>query len=52
MLYSSLLGKPVDLPLDGAAYEVELKRLIAESTFKKAAGGSDAETDMGASFNN
>jgi predicted dehydrogenase len=35
MLYSSLTGQPVDLPLDGAAYERELKKLIAESTFSK-----------------
>jgi len=52
MLYSSLIGKPVDLPLDGAAYEAELKRLIAESTYEKAVTGSEAESDMGASFNN
>ena len=32
MLYSSLIGQPVDLPLDGAAYERELKKLIAGST--------------------
>jgi predicted dehydrogenase len=60
MLYSSLMGKPVDLPLDGAAYEAELKRLIAESTFKKEAGAAEAaaeagasraEPDMSASFN-
>jgi len=60
MLYSSLMGRPVDLPLDGAAYEEELKRLIAESTFKKEAAAAEAgasgpalaaESDMSASFN-
>lgn len=34
-LYSSIKGTPVELPLDGAAYEKELQRLIAESTFEK-----------------
>ena len=34
-LYSSLKGETVQLPLDGAAYEKELQRLIAESTFEK-----------------
>jgi hypothetical protein len=37
MLYSSLTGGPVDLPLDGEAFERELKRLIENSTFVKAA---------------
>ncbi|MHB1319561.1 MAG: Gfo/Idh/MocA family oxidoreductase, partial [Anaerolineae bacterium] len=52
MLYSSLMGRPIELPLDGAAYEVELKRLIANSTFAKEAtsGGGAAESDMAASF--
>ena len=45
------MGRPVDLPLDGAAYEEELKRLIAESMFKKEAAAEAAESDMGASFN-
>ena len=51
MLYSSLKGRPIDLPLDSAAYEQELMRLIAESTFKKEAASGDAVTDMAASFN-
>jgi hypothetical protein len=52
MLYSSLMGRPIDLPLDGAAYEVELKRLIANSTFAKETtdSGAPAEADMAASF--
>jgi predicted dehydrogenase len=35
MLYSSLMGKTVELPLDGKAYERKLKQLIAGSTIKK-----------------
>jgi predicted dehydrogenase len=31
MLYSSLLGKTVELPMDGAAYERKLKQLIRRS---------------------
>ncbi len=50
MLYSSLKGHPVDLPLDSAAYEAELQRLIAGSTFKKEQVVA-AEADMQASFN-
>jgi hypothetical protein len=50
MLYSSLTRQPVDLPLNGAAFEKALQKLIAESRFvKKAATG--ATGDMGASFN-
>ncbi len=53
MLYSSLMGRPVDLPLDSAAYEAELMRLIAGSTFTKDTAGvaGAAESDMAASFN-
>ena len=41
MLYASLTGKPVEMPLDGAAYEARLMKLIAESTHEKKveAGG-------------
>ncbi len=35
MVYSSLLGLPVELPLDGAAWERELQRLIGASKFQK-----------------
>lgn len=35
MLYSSLTGQPVEMPLDGEAFETALKRLIAESTHVK-----------------
>ena len=49
MLYSSLTGEPVELPLDGEAFERELKKLIASSTFVKAAE-TQAEADVGKSF--
>jgi len=35
MLYSSLIGKTVELPMDSKAYERKLKQLIAGSTIKK-----------------
>jgi predicted dehydrogenase len=35
MLYSSLTGQAVDLPLDGEAFERELKKLIATSAYVK-----------------
>lgn len=35
ILYSSLTGQTVDLPLDGIAYEKKLNQLIAESKFEK-----------------
>ncbi len=50
MLYSSLLGQPVDLPLDGAAYEAKLQELIATSTFEKEIQEQTA-ANMGDSFN-
>lgn len=49
MLYSSLLGQPVELPLDGEAYERELKKLIASSTYEKPVE-TEAEVDMSKSF--
>lgn len=36
MLYSSMTGKTVDMPLNGLAYQRLLKKLIKESTFKKS----------------
>ena len=50
MLYSSLIGQAVELPLDGAAYEAKLKELIAASSFVKETS-ERTETDMSASFN-
>ena len=35
MVYSSLLGEMVELPMDGAAWEERLNRLIAESRVEK-----------------
>jgi predicted dehydrogenase len=35
MLYSSLIGLTVELPLDGAAFEKKLEQLIGESKFEK-----------------
>lgn len=49
IVHSSLEGRTVDLPLDGAAWESRLQRLIAESKLEKTvrAGGTD---DFAASF--
>jgi predicted dehydrogenase len=35
MLYSSLIGQTVELPMDAAAYEKKLNQLIADSKFEK-----------------
>ena len=35
ILYSSLMGKTVALPMDSAAYEKKLNQLIAESKLEK-----------------
>ena len=35
MLYSSLMSQTIELPMDGAAFEKKLQRLIAESKFEK-----------------
>ena len=35
MLYSSLLGQTLELPMDSAAYEKKLNQLIAESKIEK-----------------
>jgi predicted dehydrogenase len=35
LLYSSLIGQTVELPLDGAAFEQRLGQLMAESKFEK-----------------
>ena len=49
MLYSSLIGQTVKMPLDGAAFERELKKLIESSTYIKPEE-VEAEVDMGDSF--
>ena len=46
MLYSSFTGKTVDLPLDPAAYERHLKKLIKNSTFKKNPTVDNAGKDV------
>jgi predicted dehydrogenase len=49
MIYSSLEGKTIDIPLDGKAYEKKLKQLIAKSTFKKKVG-KQLDADISKSF--
>ncbi len=49
MLYSTLTKTTVELPLDAAAYERELQKLIAGSRFQKGAARQRDE-GMGASF--
>ncbi|TVR45814.1 MAG: gfo/Idh/MocA family oxidoreductase [Planctomycetota bacterium] len=51
MLMSGLSGKPVDLPLDAAAYERQLKKLIKESRFEKKVVKKKASAeDMASSY--
>ncbi len=50
MLYSSLMGQTIDLPLDGQAYEAKLNALIAASTRQKTVIRNKAE-DFSQSFN-
>ncbi len=50
MLYSSLLGQTVELPMDSAAYEKKLNQLIANSKHEKKVVKISNE-DVTASFN-
>ncbi|MFN2227674.1 MAG: Gfo/Idh/MocA family protein [Anaerolineae bacterium] len=50
MLYSSLTGQAVDLPLDGEAFERELEKLIAASTYVKPQVVPVADDDVETSF--
>ncbi len=50
MLLSSLTGKPVDVPLNGRAFERRLKRLIKESTHVKVAVEDKGPADLTGSF--
>jgi len=50
MLYSSLMGQTVDLPMDSAAFERKLGELIAESKFQKKVQAVSDE-DFTRSFN-
>ena len=49
-LFSALENKPIDLPLDGKAYEAKLNQLIKDSTFQKKAVETSGE-DFTMSFN-
>lgn len=49
MLLSSWTGRPVEMPLDGALYEAELKKRIETSSFVKAPA-KEAVVDMQSSF--
>ncbi|MCK6488042.1 MAG: Gfo/Idh/MocA family oxidoreductase [Planctomycetes bacterium] len=49
-LYSSFTDKTVSLPLDGAAYEAHLKKLIAESRFEKKVDVGAKSTGFANSF--
>ncbi|MGI6494642.1 MAG: Gfo/Idh/MocA family protein [Kiritimatiellia bacterium] len=50
MLYSSLTGETVDLPLDSAAFEACLTQLIRNSNFQKAEA-TGVEADLSGTFN-
>lgn len=50
MLLSTFENRPVDLPLDGAAYEARLKEKIAGSTQKKKTVRPTGPVDMKGSF--
>jgi predicted dehydrogenase len=50
MLLSGLLGKPVDLPLNGNLFEKELKRLVKKSRFVKAPAMKNVKDDISKSF--
>jgi hypothetical protein len=50
ILFSSLEGKTIDLPLNGEAYERKLMQLIKESRFEKKAVQATNE-DFTKSFN-
>jgi predicted dehydrogenase len=49
MVYSSLLGQTVELPMNGAAWEKKLNQLIAESKLEKKVMQVEA-TDFASSF--
>ena len=50
ILYSSLEGRTIDLPLDSEAYERKLTQLIKESKFEKKVAQATGE-DFTKSFN-
>ena len=50
ILYSSLIGETVSMPLDAAAYEKKLNQLIAESKFEKKVVKTAVGEDFTKSF--
>ena len=50
MLYSTLIDRTVTLPLDGAAFELAMKELVAKSTFVKAAPRKMVDMSLATSF--
>ncbi len=50
MLYSSLTGKTVELPMNSAAYKRRLKKLIKESKLQKKEVRENIKTDVTQSF--
>jgi len=50
ILLSSLTGKAVDVPISGRAFERRLKKLIAESGFRKKTVARKRNVDMSGSF--
>ncbi|MBN1900113.1 Gfo/Idh/MocA family oxidoreductase, partial [Candidatus Sumerlaeota bacterium] len=49
MIYSSVMNRTIDIPIDSAEYEKLLNKLIAESKFVKQTAESE-KTDMSKSF--
>jgi predicted dehydrogenase len=50
IVYSSLIDRPVDLPLDASAWERKLNQLIADSKIQKQVVAPDSTTDFASSF--
>ncbi|MFW5829276.1 MAG: Gfo/Idh/MocA family protein [Planctomycetota bacterium] len=50
MLYSGFTGETVALPIDAAAYEQHLQKLIAESTFEKTTATKQSDDSFANSF--
>ena len=50
MLYSSLIGRPVEMPLDGGKFRRALNKLVRESKFEKKVRKKRGKEDMGSSF--
>jgi hypothetical protein len=49
MVYSSMLDRPIELPMSGAAWETKLEELIAESKISKNVKSVNAD-DFVSSF--